>query len=62
MRVIRLFVTICGSGIASTFWLLMVGRVVSGIGGAGIVPLTAIIITGRKICIIQGELSSNSQI
>ena len=26
----------------------MVGRVVSGIGGAGIVPLTAIIITGRK--------------
>ena len=40
--------TICGSGFASTFWLLMVGRVVSGIGGAGIVPLTAIIITGRK--------------
>ena len=55
MRVPRLFVTVCGSGFAPTFWLLMVGRVVSGIGGGGIMPLTTIIITGGNPLLPSSE-------
>jgi predicted MFS family arabinose efflux permease len=34
------------SGLAPSFWLVVIGRVVSGFGGAGLHSLVSIIITG----------------
>lgn len=34
------------SGVGTTYWHVLLGRVVSGIGGAGMVGLVAVIIAG----------------
>jgi hypothetical protein len=37
------------SGIGSTLWQVILGRVVSGIGGAGMTALVSILITGMRL-------------
>lgn len=37
------------SGIASKFWTILLGRAISGIGGAGMVGLVAVIIAGKHL-------------
>jgi hypothetical protein len=34
------------SGIGKTYWQILVGRAISGIGASGMVALTSIVITG----------------
>lgn len=36
------------SGVGNTMWQVIVGRVISGVGGAGITVLVSILIIGRQ--------------
>ena len=42
------------SGIGQTLWMVILGRAISGIGGAGIMTVSSIIITGMSSkCLTQ---------
>ena len=36
------------SGIANNLWIVIAGRAISGIGGAGIMTIGSVIITGKS--------------
>lgn len=36
------------SGVGNTMWQVIVGRVISGVGGAGMTALVSILITGEQ--------------
>lgn len=39
-----------GSGVGSRMWIVILGRAISGMGGAGTMTISAVIITGMALC------------